>query len=55
MKARKSRPVPEYGNCIECGQGRDTRFFNDVGVCGMCQLVVMKWPENPLLPLPTYL
>lgn len=53
MRTQKSL-LPEYRNCKECHQARDMRVLNEAGVCPLCLLTMMKWPENPLLPVPTY-
>jgi hypothetical protein len=55
MRTRTRTPLPDYANCKECKQARDTRVLNEAGVCPMCLLTVIKWPENPWLPLPTYI
>jgi len=50
MKTRKS-PRPEYRNCPECKQARDSRVFNKEGICAMCQMTTVKLPLNPLVKL----
>jgi hypothetical protein len=53
MRTRK--PLPDYANCKECRQARDKRVLNENGICSMCLLVNVRIPDNPLLPLPTYM
>jgi hypothetical protein len=53
-KARRS-PLIDYANCKECNQARDVRVLDKNGLCPMCLLVNVRVPENPWLPLPTYM
>jgi hypothetical protein len=54
MRTRTRKQLPDLANCKDCKQARDTRVLDENGVCPMCLLTVIKLPENPWLPLPTY-
>jgi hypothetical protein len=55
MRTRTRKQLPDLANCKECHQARDRRVLDENGVCPMCLLVDIKLPENPLLPVPTYM
>jgi hypothetical protein len=42
--------IGDWKNCAECHQAREARVLDEHGVCPWCNLTVIRYSDNPLLP-----